>query len=466
VRRREYVLNSLLCGISAAGVLALIASVALHHFGVVAYRDNTNLHITLITIVTAMLWRLSRSCHYRMSAYLFLSFMGALTLYSALAWSFELPSVSVLCALLILFAGMVVGTQGSITITITLVALYLVIGYGQARGMLVPDTAWLKEPIDFSSCVDYAILLGIMGLVSWLGNKETDHFLKAAQQSHAELLEERNGLEEKIMVRTNELEQAQLARTLELQRFADFGRLNAHLLHEITNPLTAAAIHLELLGKNQSTALTQARRNIHQLERYINAARKQLKTKSNDKEFTVVRELKQVLSVIAPIARRANVKLVVQHPAANLKLYGDPVKFNQILANIIVNAIEAYGDARLAHDVPRQVLVSCEVRKNFAVLTVRDWGKGIAVGDMAKLFEPFFTTKSDSVRGLGIGLSLVKQTVEQDFSGTIDVDSSVAQGTTFTIKMELPNSRTPNTRPSRLPARTQNDAEPTVALAF
>jgi two-component system C4-dicarboxylate transport sensor histidine kinase DctB len=137
-----------------------------------------------------------------------------------------------------------------------------------------------------------------------------------------------------------------------------------------------------------------------------------------------------------------------------------------VLANIVVNAIEAYGDTTKTNNTQKQVLIACEERKNFAVITIRDWGKGIAPDDMTKLFEPFFTTKSDSVRGLGIGLSLVKQTVEQDFAGTVSVDSSAEGGTTFTIKMRLPELPLPHTRPSRQATPTANTAEPAIALAF
>ena len=238
-----------------------------------------------------------------------------------------------------------------------------------------------------------------------------------------------------IAIDVSDAEQAQLVRMLELQRFAEFGRLSAHLIHEVANPLTAAALHLELLDENQSNTIKQIRKNIRQLELYVNAARKQLKAESKPRWFRVSTEVNHCLAILRPIARRARVRIVATTDNNQHRLYGDPIKFNQIVANIAVNAIDAYSE----HDCPinqRKVVIGITSAGNCIRIKVQDWAGGIPPDALNKLFEPFYTTKSESPRGLGIGLSLVKQHVEQEFKGSITVKSLESQGTVFTVRLK------------------------------
>ena len=71
-------------------------------------------------------------------------------------------------------------------------------------------------------------------------------------------------------------------------------------------------------------------------------------------------------------------------------------------------------------------------------ITVHDWGQGIQPEQLPHLFEPFYTTKQTADRGLDIGLAIVKQSVENDFKGHIEVKSSSGFGTAFIVKLKLP----------------------------
>lgn len=436
-RRGEFVLNTLLCGLTMAGILGLMVALILIHFGESPYRGNTIPDLGFFTLVSLGLWRLSRKGHSLATAYILLAFIAVSAYILAITWSFELPSVALVCALLIMIASRILETRSALAVTLSLVIALPVLGNEQVAGILHPRTGWLNQPLQRSDCLDYALLLGLIGLVSWLANLEIDRSLNQARASQNALLKERDSLEKKVAARTSQLEQAQLMRVLELQRFAEFGRLSAHFLHEIANPLTAAALHLELTDHQQSKALKQVRKDIQQLERYVDATRKQLKSESRHVEFSVRNEVIHAHAVLAPLAKRANVNLKMTLPPAGTKLFGDPVKFNQIVANLVVNAIDAYKGI----DCPknrRLISVGFKQSGNFLELTVHDWAKGIKPDELPKLFQPFFTTKQDTARGLGIGLSLVKQAIEQDFSGGIQVSSNPQRGTLFTAKLQTP----------------------------
>jgi signal transduction histidine kinase len=181
-------------------------------------------------------------------------------------------------------------------------------------------------------------------------------------------------------------------RLRELQRLAELGRLSASLLHEISNPLTAAILYLEQVEDQQAPSIRHARHNIQLLQRYVDAARQQVRQESQPTHFQVSPQIDQVKRLLRPLAKRSKVKLKIQQ-AANYRLYGDPVKFQQIVTNLIVNAIDAYNsDLVISHN--RTVMVSLTSRHQWLLLQVTDWGRGITSRQLPRLFEPFYTTKN------------------------------------------------------------------------
>lgn len=228
-------------------------------------------------------------------------------------------------------------------------------------------------------------------------------------------------------------------RLQELQRFAELGKVSASLIHDISSPLTAAILHLEQEERRDLHSIKHARRSIRILERYIEAARQQLRCESQTARFCVKYELDQVKRILKPLARRQYVRLCFNRHA-NYVLVGDPVKFQQILANLITNAIDAYQDYPGNKAEALVVRVTVTADKQQLVIRVIDWGKGIATDQRPYIFEPFYTAKRPQATcGMGIGLATVKKYVEDDFGGSINVASSLGRGTEFSVR--LPRQR-------------------------
>jgi signal transduction histidine kinase len=110
-----------------------------------------------------------------------------------------------------------------------------------------------------------------------------------------------------------------------------------------------------------------------------------------------------------------------------------PEEFNQVLTNLVQNAIEA------APDGTGTVMVHARIEGEELVLKVRDNGHGIKAEDRARIFTPFFTTKGPG-RGMGMGLTIVWRVVKS-LGGTLDVDSEVGRGTEFTVRVPRSQSR-------------------------
>jgi signal transduction histidine kinase len=220
-----------------------------------------------------------------------------------------------------------------------------------------------------------------------------------------------------------------------LEHFAELGRLSASLLHEISNPLTAAMLYLEQYDNQQSPYIRQVRRNILLLQRYVEAARQQIRQESVAASFGVQPQINQVRRLLAPLARRDGVILRFE-PTPNYKLYGDPVKFQHIIANLVINAIDAYSDSPVPRD-SKCVTVLLGSQQHWLVIRVTDHGAGLTAAELPRVFEPFYTTKSQDDQGLGLGLAVVRQYVERDFNGAVSVASSREQGTEFTAKLRM-----------------------------
>jgi signal transduction histidine kinase len=115
----------------------------------------------------------------------------------------------------------------------------------------------------------------------------------------------------------------------------------------------------------------------------------------------------------------------------------DPSRLQRAIINLVSNASEAMvgnGDdpSRYAVNAPR-ITITTKIVDQFAMISVKDNGPGIAPENLEKIREPLFTTKSF---GTGLGLPAVDQIVIQH-GGVLDILSEVGQGAIFTIKLPL-----------------------------
>jgi PAS domain S-box-containing protein len=125
----------------------------------------------------------------------------------------------------------------------------------------------------------------------------------------------------------------------------------------------------------------------------------------------------------------------VKYKAVVHKEYGDipeiqgyPQQLNQVFMNILVNAAQAIKDKG-------EIRIATRVDDGHAEIKFTDTGVGIPKENLPKLFDPFFTTK-DVGKGTGLGLHVAYSIIKKH-NGTIDVDSTVNKGTTFTIRIPL-----------------------------
>lgn len=432
-RRREFVLNVLLSGLGLASLVSLANSlVKLVYLGSVEYVESFVMVPVLTGSFLVLLW-LSRKGYSRYIAGLLVGSFIVLATYSLLSWSILLPMTQLLYALAIVLAGVLFRAKAAIATAILSSSLSLGIAYAQTQSLLHPDIKWLNTTPGMGDALGGALIFIIIGLVTWLANTEIDRALARARASEASLAEERDCLEIKVKERTRELEQEHLIRIMELQRFAELGKLSASILHDIANPLTVASLNIgQLNGSYKPNLIKQTEQSLRHIERYVESARKQLQASGSVTRFSPHKEARQVASILNYQARKQQVRISMDIPKT-LQLSGDPIKFSQLVANLTMNAIESYENYSIIEG--RVVSIIASQYKTGISISIHDNGKGIAKADCAHIFTPFYTKKNSSNRNLGLGLALVKETVEKDFHGTIVVKSTKKHGTTFTVRL-------------------------------
>ena len=128
--------------------------------------------------------------------------------------------------------------------------------------------------------------------------------------------------------------------------------------------------------------------------------------------------------------RRVDVTTSFGHEPEPLTVTVNRTRIEQILVNLIVNAVDAIGDG-VAGSIVIAVHPSRDGKR--IVCEVRDSGSGIPPDHLDKIFQPFFTTKPED-RGTGLGLPVAREIVAS-YGGTLAVSSTVGMGTTFTFDL-------------------------------
>jgi signal transduction histidine kinase len=143
----------------------------------------------------------------------------------------------------------------------------------------------------------------------------------------------------------------------------------------------------------------------------------------------VGRGLRSTLQLLNYAMRQAGVESELSLEEDLPQPRGDTRALNQVFLNLVKNATEAL------EETGGTVAVGARAEGDSIVVTVRDDGPGIAREEQARLFEPFFSTKQAG-RGTGLGLSISRRIV-MEHGGSIGVDSSPGEGTTFTVRLPV-----------------------------
>jgi signal transduction histidine kinase len=226
------------------------------------------------------------------------------------------------------------------------------------------------------------------------------------------------------------LHQFEMARA---EHLATIGELAAGLAHEIRNPLAGIAGVVEVLGKElpaQSASravLPEVQEEIRHIQTILNDLLAYARPRPPDihpADSNVT--IEQAVFLARQQVRTKPIEILFT-PQKNIpNVLHDPVQIQQVILNLLLNGIQAIANQG-------KIEVTLRREGDYAVVRIRDTGKGIARDSLPKIFKPFFTTRKE---GTGLGLPLAKGIVESH-RGKIEVTSEPGQGAQFDVWLPI-----------------------------
>jgi signal transduction histidine kinase len=232
-----------------------------------------------------------------------------------------------------------------------------------------------------------------------------------------------------------------------MNRRAVAGEMSASIAHEVNQPLTAilsnAEAALDLLrAKNIDLAkvrdiVTDIIDEDTRASEVVSRIRKLLgKGEARSEKINLNQLVNSTLRLLHGEIVKRTANIGTDLAAALPPIAGDPVQLQQVLLNLLINAMDAVGSKPPAE---RIIDVSTRADGTRAEVRIVDFGHGIAAGDQRRLFEPFFTTKED---GLGLGLSICS-TIVKAHGGKLTVENNEHGGATATLSFTTSDTSVP-----------------------
>ncbi|MBN8472931.1 PAS domain S-box protein [Corallococcus exiguus] len=228
-------------------------------------------------------------------------------------------------------------------------------------------------------------------------------------------------------------------RIIHAEKLASIGQLAASVVHEINNPMTAVATYADaLLQRSRMTPganpadqekLKKILESSHRILRFtrdlVSYARP---AQDRPERVSLNAVVDMAVGFCEHVVSQARVSVQREYSSDVPPLAAVRANLVQVFVNLITNACHAMQPGGL-------VYLSTLQEGPEAVVRVRDTGTGIEQRNLSRIFEPFFTTKPEG-RGTGLGLSICQGIVE-NHGGRLTVESTLGQGTTFTVRLPL-----------------------------
>jgi signal transduction histidine kinase len=271
---------------------------------------------------------------------------------------------------------------------------------------------------------------------------ERKHQLTILQKQTQVLAEERNRAE----TYARQLVQTEMLRAL--------GELTGGLAHELNQPLNIMKIICQSVLRDvekgqfqEEDAATELPELIAQLDRMAGIIEQmrcftQAAHEKQVEEVSIGRLLENILRIFRPQLHAEQIELSEEIAPELSDITADPQRLEQALVNLLTNAMEAVN--RCAHASKRITLRAraADLAGSAVIIEIEDNGDGIAEAVRHKVFQPFFTNNQalppdgQPSAGRGLGLSIAHAII-CDHQGTIELDSTVGEGSTFRITLPM-----------------------------
>ncbi|AKM81416.1 MAG: Histidine kinase [Candidatus Pacebacteria bacterium GW2011_GWF2_38_9] len=230
--------------------------------------------------------------------------------------------------------------------------------------------------------------------------------------------------------RTNELRLLQLKKLTKIAPLIDLGKLTAGLVHDIRQPLSVLSLILQDAKRNKNiiSNLDQAFLAIDKIDDLSKMSACILFNESELEVFNLNLEINKLISLFEYKSRTKKVKIIFK-PSRDYELYADRKKLNQVLANLILNALESYENLEKSD---KDIFIKLIRKPRNLLIKIKDYGVGIKKENLSLIFEPNFSSKIKE-EALGFGLYVGQEAMAKGYGTKIKVESKDKFGSTFTL---------------------------------
>jgi C4-dicarboxylate-specific signal transduction histidine kinase len=303
---------------------------------------------------------------------------------------------------------------------------------------VVPDDNFPRGPIaereGLHAAFGFPILLGgeVLGVIEF--------FSREIRQPDQELLNMLATIGSQIgqFIERKRAEEALRKVQMELahaNRVATMGQLSASITHEVNQPITAAVTYASAARRWLSAeppnfrrvddALAGIIKEGNRAGEVVGRIRALIKKAPARKDAVAINDaILEVIALTRTEAANHSVSVRTQLAEGLPRIQGDRVQLQQVLLNLIINAIEAMRDVG---EEERELLISSRSEPDGVSVEVRDSGPGFALPALERVFEAFYTTKPG---GLGLGLSICRSIIEAH-DGRLWASANVPRGASF-----------------------------------
>jgi two-component system C4-dicarboxylate transport sensor histidine kinase DctB len=228
---------------------------------------------------------------------------------------------------------------------------------------------------------------------------------------------------------------------IQAAKMAALGQMSSGINHELNQPLAAIRSYAD----NARALLTRDRReeaswNLQQISELTERMAKissqfkvfSRKTSGQIVSVSLQAVIENALKIVGPQLKDTETGLRRKLPEEELYVMSDMVQLEQVLVNLITNAVHA-----VEPQAERWIQISVSTKRRKAIIEILDNGPGIEPANLGRIFDPFFTTKSEE-RGLGLGLSISYRIVEM-MHGSLTAANREQGGAVFTLQLDLAN---------------------------
>lgn len=289
----------------------------------------------------------------------------------------------------------------------------------------LPDDGWTLHLLRTPQVGKEGINAALTGALAWLSLVFAALFVNQRLRLARLRVRSREALEQQVEERTRQLRLAQEG-LVQSTKLAALGQMSAALAHEINQPLTTQRMQLEtvrlLLDHGRHADARQALEPLEQMLTRMSALTHHLKTFARNspgglrERLDLAEVVDQALHLLTTRLRDDGVELAL-YLARPAWVRGDAIRLEQVLINLLHNALDAMADKPY-----KRLEIRIDAQDTAWCLSVQDSGGGIDPAHLPNVFDPFFTTKPVG-EGLGLGLA-ISYGIVTEAGGQLRVDNA------------------------------------------